>query len=62
MAKKIWEKILKALKSRTAWTIVAMFVVSGIDGVKDFIPSFYEPIVNAVLSLIAIYFRVNNKQ
>jgi len=53
------EKIKLALVSRTVWTVVALFVFHGFTGVHDMIPSNISPFVDAVLSLLAIYFRVS---
>jgi len=55
------EKIITALKSRTAWTIVVLFIMNGITGIDDFTPEAFDNIVNPILSLLAIYFRVNPK-
>lgn len=55
------EKLKLALLSRTTWTVLAMFVISGVEGVRDIIPADFLPLVNALLGLIAVYFRVNRK-
>lgn len=52
------EKLLSYLKSRTVLTVILMFLVNGVTGIQEFIPEAYLPIVNAVLSLLAIYYRV----
>ena len=62
MAKKIWEKILKALKSRTVWVIVLMFLINGISGIREFVPVSILPYLDAVLGLLGVYFRLNPKQ
>jgi len=49
------------LKSRTVWTIVILFVINGIGGIRDLIPSGLLPIIDALLSILAVYFRVNPK-
>jgi len=55
------EKIITALKSRTVWTIVVLFIMNGITGIDDFTPESFDNIANPILSLLAIYFRVNTK-
>ena len=55
------DKIKLALSSRTVWTIIVMFLVSGISGIHDSIPASLLPIVDGGLSILAIYFRVNPK-
>ena len=55
------DKVKLALKSRTVWTVVVLFIIHGVTGVHDSIPVAVQPVVDAVLSLLAIYFRVNPK-
>ncbi len=54
-------KIIVALKSRTVWTIVAMFIIGGVNSVHDIIPSGLVVYIDALLGAMAIYFRVNPK-
>ena len=54
--------ILKTLKSRQMWTIVALVVINGVADVRDLLPANYLPIVDAALGLLAIYFRVRPRQ
>lgn len=54
--------MLKILKSRTVWTIIALFVVNGVAGITDMIPSAYLPYVNGFLGVMAVYFRISPKQ
>jgi hypothetical protein len=54
-------KFLLALHSRTVWTIVLIFLVNGISGIRGLLPAASLPIVDAILGLVAIYFRVNPK-
>lgn len=56
------EKIVKAIKSRTVQSIIVLFVINGFAGVQDIIPAEYLPIINAILSMLAVYFRVSPKQ
>lgn len=55
-------KIIMAVKSRTVWTVVAMVLVNGITSIQSMIPAQYLPIVNGVLGLLAVYFRINPQQ
>jgi len=54
--------IQNAIKSRTAWTIVVMFLISGVEGIREFVPAGWLPLVNGALSMLAIYFRIKPKQ
>lgn len=54
-------KIITALKSRTVWTIIALFIINGITGIDEYTPETFDNIVNPLLSLAAIYFRLNPK-
>ena len=56
------EKILNIFKSRTTWTLIALFVVNGISGIHDLIPPSVLPFVDAILTMAGIYFRVVPKQ
>ncbi len=56
------DQIKKIFKSRQVWTIVALFAVSGVSGIHDQIPANYLPIIDAVLGLLAVYFRIAPKQ
>jgi len=53
---------MKYLKSRTVWTIVILFVINGIGGVRDLLPPVYLTAIDGVLSIAAIYFRISPKQ
>jgi len=55
-------KVGLALKSKTVWTIVAMFIIGGTNAVTQFIPSGWEPGVQGALGLLAIWFKVNPGQ
>ena len=56
------ERILKALKSRTTWTIVAMFVIGGVDAITQFIPAGLLTPIQGFLGVLAIYFKVTPSQ
>lgn len=50
------------LKSRTVWTVAAMFLIGGVQAVSAFIPESILPFIQAGLSLMAMYFHVNPSQ
>ncbi len=53
------QKILQVLKSRTFWTLVAMFIINGVAGVHDRLPTEWITTVDGILSIAAVYFHVN---
>lgn len=55
-------KIVLGLKSRTTWTVVAMFLIGGISAVQSLIPAQYVGLVEGGLGLLAMYFHVNPSQ
>lgn len=55
-------KVSLALKSKTTWTVVAMFVIGGTNAISSFIPSSLEPVVMGALGLLAVYFKVTPSQ
>ena len=48
--------LLKLLKSRTFWSLVALFVINGVGGIRDSIPSGVLPVVDGILGILVIYF------
>lgn len=52
------DKIYTAIRSRTVWTIVLMFIVNGVAGVHNMIPPEAVTYADLFLSACAIYFRV----
>jgi len=54
--------ISQTFKSRTVWMVVILFLIGGFEAITNFIPGSILTIVMAVLSALAIYFRVNPKQ
>ena len=56
------DKIIMGLKSRTVWTVILMVVINGVSSVQSELPVNSLPYVNAVLGILAAYFRVNPKQ
>ncbi len=55
-------KILLAFKSRTFWTVVVLFVINGITGIRALIPPAWLPFVDGLLALLIAYFHVNPSQ
>lgn len=55
------DKLSLLLRSRTAWTIVVMFLVGGVQAVDAFIPVGAKPLVEGALAFTALYFRANPK-
>lgn len=54
--------IIKALRSRTIWVVVLMFVIGGVNAISDFIPDGVETPLLAVLGFLAVYFKINPSQ
>ena len=52
-------KLKVMLLSRTVWTVVVLFLINGFTGIKSYIPAQWLPLVNGLLGILAIYFRVN---
>jgi hypothetical protein len=50
------------LKSRTVWMAVILFIVNGITGIRENIPAGWLPLIDAILTMLTIYFRVEVKQ
>lgn len=55
------EKIIKALSSRTVWTVVAIFIINGVPSIEQYFSPDAKLVVDAVLALLATYFRVNTR-
>ena len=56
------QNIKKALKSRTVWTIVLMFVIGGIEAISSFIPEAVVTPLLGFLGFLAVYFKLNPSQ
>lgn len=54
-------KIIAVLKSRTFWTAVVLFLVAGVEGIRDMIPAAAQTPINFILTILIGYFRVNPK-
>ena len=48
--------LLKLLRSRTFWSLVALFVINGVGGIRDSIPSGVLPVIDGILGILVIYF------
>lgn len=48
--------------SRTFWTVVAMFVVGGLNAITPVLPPNVQAVVVALLGVLATYFHVNPSQ
>ena len=59
--KTILQKVLKVFTSRTVWAVIILFLVNGISGIRELIPPDWLPVVDAVLGLLIIYFRIRPK-
>jgi len=46
----------KILKSRANWSLVAMFVIAGVEGISGLIPPSFLPVIEGLLGLMTIYF------
>jgi hypothetical protein len=55
-------KIMLALKSRTFWVVVLMFLTGGIQAISNIIPDSLLPVVEGGLGLLAAYFHVTPSQ
>ena len=58
----VLSKIVSALKSRTVKTILVIFLLNGVSSIQTYIPAEWLPLVNGILSILAIYFRVDQKR
>ena len=53
------DKLMGAIKSRTVWAVVAMFVLNNMVDIKAVLPDGWMPYANLAMALAAIYFRMN---
>lgn len=56
------KKFEKAMKSRTVWTILFLFFLNGINSISSEISPDVMAVINPVLGLLAIYFKVSPSQ
>lgn len=52
-------KIKLALRSRTVWSTIILFLISGFQGIKGAIPAEWFELIIAILAVLSIHFRVN---
>lgn len=50
------------LKSRTVWTVIAMFVVGGLNAIVPVLPADLQTGLMALLGIAATYFHINPSQ
>lgn len=55
-------KITLALKSRTFWTLIVLFVVNGVNAIHDSIPATNLQVVDAILGFLITYFHISPSQ
>jgi hypothetical protein len=58
----MYQKLLKALSSRTVWTICGLFIFNGLVAIQGSVPEELQVGVNAVLSILAAFYKVNPSQ
>ena len=51
-----------AIKSRTVWTVVVMFLIGGVHSVSSLIPQWAVEPALGFLGLLAVYFKLNPSQ
>ena len=56
------DKLKAILKSRTVQTVIVTFLVNGAAAITDFVPQQWLPLVNGILGILAVYFRIKPKQ
>jgi len=55
-------RMIKALKSRTNWTIAIMFLIGGTEAIAQVIPDSIETVILGALGFAAMYFKMNPSQ
>ena len=53
---------MKALKSRTVWTVAIMFLIGGTEAIAGLVPDSYTSPILFVLGLLATYFKLRPSQ
>lgn len=56
------ETIVKALRSRTFWTIVMMFLIGGTEAISGLVPDELTTPILFVLGALATYFKLRPSQ
>jgi hypothetical protein len=55
------DKIIKAITSRTVWTVLVMVAINVVPVVGDYVNPVTLDLINAILGALAVYFRINTK-
>jgi len=55
-------KVKQVVSSHTNQTIAVLFLVNGVSAIQQYIPETWLPLINGILSILAIYFRTNPRQ
>lgn len=50
------------LRSRTFWTVLALFVFGGLQEIQPMVSGGQQALVELLLSILAIYFKLNPSQ
>lgn len=53
------DTLIRAIQSRTIWTIAVMFLIGGVQALQPVMDAETYVIVNGLMSLLAGYFRLN---
>jgi len=53
--------MFKALKSRTVWTVIIMFLIGGVEAISAKLDPSLLTLFEGILGFLAIYFRVDQK-
>lgn len=51
--------MIKILKSRTIWTLAAMFVIGGLNALVPVVPAGLQTFIVFLLAVLASYFHIN---
>lgn len=55
-------EIMKALKSRTVWTVIAMVTLTTVQMAQPFMSSELFMLINGILGALVTYFKLNPSQ
>lgn len=53
--------VKQAFKSRTVWAGILLFLLSGIEGVRELVNPDWLGVLSAILAVLVGYFRVNTR-
>ena len=53
------DKIIKAITSRTVWTVLVMVAINVVPVVGDYVNPVTLDLINAILGALAIFFKIN---